>query len=88
MIQFGKYKIKFDFFKINASYSKQVVQVQNLLKHVSKLKTVVFVDSDTVHCKYLVDHLKLDNSGLYPDWHCFQRMTGSFLVSSGSCVND
>lgn len=36
MIQFGKYKIKFDFFKINASYPKQVVQVQNLLKHVSK----------------------------------------------------
>lgn len=36
MIQFGKYKIKFDSVKINASYSKQVVQVQDLLKHVSK----------------------------------------------------
>lgn len=36
MIQFGKSKIKFDSVKINASYSKQVVQVQDLLKHVSK----------------------------------------------------
>lgn len=36
MIQFGIYKIKFDSVKINASYSKQVVQVQDLLKRVRK----------------------------------------------------
>lgn len=35
------------------------------------VKIVVFVDSDIDYCIYLVDYLKLDNSGFYFDWYCF-----------------